>query len=537
MTVSLADKKINYEEADLPGEIYDDLPAGYTQQQPAQYQIRLTPEAILRKLILGSDEPDPLFWVWARSEYIYLSQESDLQSVRVWKLINDMAYLTEIYQVLKDKPDDEHWVDVYRKSYQRLERIVDTYTQNPHYTRLNIIFSVADTAQALSNELFLEQTRPGTEARIFPEIDAYTGIHEEEDDPVYLKVPDQVLLTNADGELTEVSLVDLQDNLDSWNRDLSDPDHDWYEEGEITSSSLKQWDEQEYRVTPAYYELKRKYKHILDEINRQIDDDPLVRIANQENKAFTIDCAINSVRKSALVKAFTKSLKLDYRDGIPVQDIAALVMELPFELSINGNIDLVIDLFGDDILDTIIEPAGIQNYPEAFWEEDLERLHEENLDQMYAVANNNSPKLSASFTTEVFKAVVEDQLPIKQATSQAYASFREVSPAGSHAYTQGILAGDSPVQAMRKFYEKAHEAGDYTPRDRFYRANDQRVLVKTASSGYTEVRELSWGLAKYKANQGEIYVPKDAPGASKKWLYNKLSQKNWGRRILAKLAE
>lgn len=243
MTVSLADKKINYEEADLPGEIYDDLPAGYAQYQPKQYQIRLTPEVILRKLILGSDEPDPHFWVWARSEYVYLSQESDLTSVRVWKLINDMAYLTEIYQVLKDKPDDEHWVDVYRKSYQRLEHIVDTYTQNPHYTRLNIIFSVADTAQTLSNELFLEHTRPGTEARIFPEIDAYTGIHDEQDDPVYLKVPDQVLLTNADGELTEVSLVDLQDNLDSWIGNLSDPDHDWYEEGEITSSSLKQWDE------------------------------------------------------------------------------------------------------------------------------------------------------------------------------------------------------------------------------------------------------------------------------------------------------
>ena len=534
MTISLADMKFNYEEADLPGEIYDYDPAVYAIELNTTF--KLSPHTILKQLIFGCKEPDPFFWVMARNEYNDLNQNADSDAIRLWKLINDMAYMTEIFELLKNKPDNAHWVDMYRKSYQRLERIVHTYTNDDLYKKLNKIFDVAETAQELSNELFLMQTRPATEARTFPEIDQYTGIHDEKEDPDYLKIPDTVTLPNAEGVLTEVILTNLQDN-DSWGGDLEDTDHDWYEDRGIPSASIEQWETQEYQVTDQYFQLKQKYRPILDEIQRLIDEDPLVKIAHSDNREFCIDSAISKVENSVLVRSFAKSLKLDYREGIPVQDIAALVMELPFDLSINGNIDTVVDMFGDDILDSIIEPAGIRNDPEQVWEQDLARFHEETLTQMEAVANPFSPKLSPQFTTEVFKAIAEDHLPVHTSISRAYDTFRETSKSGSLVYQQAIAAGSTPAQAMKAFYEMARESGDYTPRDRFYRASDDRILVKTASSGYTTVRELSWGLAKYKARQGEIFVPKDAPEKSKRWLFNKLSERNWGKKLIAKLAE
>lgn len=606
------------EQVDLPGEIYDeqDFKIETIEEE------HLSNAQILKSLVAGSKDPTDDFWVLARVKYAFLASCIDKQSVKLWKLICDQAYLTELFILLKNKPTDEHWVDVYRKSYQRLERLVKTYTTDPAYIHLNEIFEVSGTAQHISNELLLEQTQPASEARIHLNIDEYTGIHDDDhrkpirtrnfnamrkrftkainyfndennlvtgdhiarfkelltlelenggspfdvagiitetplrisiDDQVdnlvdqfydwvehgdhYIQVPDMALLPDRNGEILEVSLVELQGDLGSWSGDLTDTDHDWYEDGEMTSSSIRQMEEQELNVTDEYYQLRYRYMPILIEIERRIKHDPLVRLANAENRQFAIESAEYSVSRSPLVQAFAKSLKADYRSGIPAQDIAALVMELPFEIKVNGNIDTVIDQFGDDILDSIVDPAGMNDQAEHLWDQDLETLHNSNIAELERVANNYAPKHSAVFTTEAFKAVTENQLPIGEAISQGYDSFRQLSPAGLIAYQQALAAGYTSAQAMSAFYEKARESGDYTPRDRFHRASDDRILVKTASSGYTEVRELSWSLAKYKARQGEIFVPKDAPGKSKRWLLNKLSENNWGKKLISKLAE
>ena len=156
---------------------------------------------------------------------------------------------------------------------------------------------------------------------------------------------------------------------------------------------------------------------------------------------------------------------------------------------------------------------------------------------MDQVANDYSPKHSATFTKEAFKAIAEHNLPIKEATARAYDKFRLVSPAGSNAYRQAIATGDSPSQAMAKFYTKAHQSDEYTPRDRIKSATKSKVIVLTASSGYTDERKISWSLAKYKAKEGELYVSANAAEDSKKWLYNKLSSLNWGNKLIGKLAE
>jgi hypothetical protein len=371
------------------------------------------------------------------------------------------------------------------------------------------------------------------------QVDNLVAQHDEwiEHGDHYLKVPDRVLLPDHNGVMTDVSLVELQDNLDNWSGELHDPDHDWYEDGEMTSSSINQMETQELKITGDYYELRSRYTPVLIEIERRWKAEPLIRYANAENRDFVLETAHSYVPKSPLVQAFIKSLKMDFRSGVPAQDIAAIVMELPFEVTVNGNIDTVIDEFGDDILDSIVEPAGMNDQAEYLWEQDIESLHQANIAELERVANNFAPKHTAVFTTEAFKAVAEEQLPITQAISKGYDKFRSLSPAGSIAYRQALGEGLTPSQAMAAFYGEASKAGEYTPRDRFHRASKEHVVILTASSGYTETRELNWALTKYKAGAGELYVPKSSPAKSKQALYDILCQKNWGKNLISKLSE
>jgi hypothetical protein len=606
------------EQVDLPGEIYDEQSFKIETIDEEQF----SNAQILKSLVAGTQEPRWDFWAIAQVKYNFLSSCFDEESIKLWKLICDQAYLTELLNLLKNKPTGEHWVDIYRKSYQRLERMVTTYTTNPIYKNLNTIFDVSGTAQHVANELLLEQTQPASEARIHLYVDGYTNdvekmhakpmrthnfsamrkrmlkainffndedneitgdhlarfrellqleldnggspfdvagiitetpvrlsINDQVDNLVdqfydwiengdhYIKVPDLVLLPDHNGVITEVPLVNLQDNLAGWSGDLTDTDHDWYEEGHQTSSSILQMEEQELKITSEYYQLRSKYKHILAEIERRIKTDVLVRYANADNREFAIESAENSVARSTLVQAFIKSLKMDLRSGIPVQDIAAIVMELPFEITVNGNIDTVIDQFGDDILDSIVDPAGMNDQDEHLWEQSIDTVHQSNISELERVANNFAPKHSAVFTTQAFKAVAEDHRPITEAISQGYDEFRSLSPSGLSAYRQALSEGLTPSQAMTAFYKEASRTGEYTPRDRFKNVNKNGVLILTASSGYTETRELSWALAKYKAGTGELYVPKSAPKTSKRALYDLLCSKNWGTNLIAKLSE
>jgi len=541
--INTLDKTYVFDEHDLPGEIYDPI-------DESEINEFLSPSQVMVELVRGDLEPDMNFWSKAREKYAYLADDKYEDARMVWELINDMSYLADLTAALENKPDDEHWVDIYRRNYKHLDQIVQKYTQTD-YVNLDKIFSVSMIAQELSNDLFLEQTRPATEARSFPEVDEYTGIETDAEPEEYITIPDVIELKNADGELERIVVSDW-DSQSRWSGDLSDPDHEWYEEGEIASEPIKQMNEQEYKVTDEYYHLRVKYAPMVEELRRRVLDDVLVKFANPENKSFAIESAIHKISQSSLFKAFQKSLRMEYQSGIPIQDIAAYVMSTPYPtyingetvwtpfylpIEINGNVSTVIELFGDDILESIMEPFGIDDYDESAWEDQLETLHKETLSMLEMVSNQYSPKHHPLFTVEVFKAIAEDQLPVQQATSKAYDKFRAISPTGSNAYRQAINANKTPSQAMREFYKKAQEAGEYTPRDKFHSATSKTVTIQTASSGYTEQRKISWNLAKYKARQGELYVPNDAPEKSKRWLYKTLKAKNWGKSLIAKLAE
>lgn len=543
-----------FDEHDLPGELIDDDPAKYI---PESHE--LTAGQVLTELVLGNNKNTE--WSRARMTYNHLSKQRSREAVRVWKLINDCAQIGDLWNLVEDKgtpkehgspathydmaqdfswhkwqlakqedvdPIDDpdkipqlHWVEIYRRSYKRLEQMVETYTKDPAYTHLNTIFGVADNAQALANEILLLQTQPISEARIFPDIDEYTDIHYDREERDYVKIPDRVTLLNADGVPTEVILTSLQDDLGAWSGDLIDHEVNERYQEDHDPETIRQMKEQELGITSEYYELCNKFQPIVFELHKLLG-----RLSEDE------------VAQSLMARSLVKSLRMEFREGVPPQDISAFVMGLPLELSVSGNIDDMIDLFGDDILDSIPPAAGMITDVED-WEfyDELEAFHKETLRMMAKASNKYSARLSATFTTEAFKAIVEDHLPISKATSQAYATFRDISEAGSNAFRQARLEKKSPSQAMRAFYKVAQENGDFIAKDRISTANDDRVVVLTSSSGYIEERELNWRLAQYKAKQGEIYIAKDAPSKSKIWLYNKLVSLGWSKDLIANLAE
>ena len=530
---------------------------------------QLTNAQILSNLALGK-----ITWKQAFKTYDYLAKAIDPYSVKLWKCIRDGAHLQDLTYVhkgmnqlyklpkesdqrkkiltfLHDKFDanapleDEleyhiSWVDVYRKTHKMLDRIIETYTKDKSYTNFDKMFNHAGTAQYLKNEFLLEQTRPIGEAHIHLDIDEYTGVHQEKEDD-YLRVPDHVTLEDHNGEMQTVQLTQLKD-MSSWSGDLSDPDHEWYDEdaeGENPSQSMWQWENSELHVTPQYRELRSKYYPMVLEIIRRIEDSPIVKKADTFSKNLAREQAAESLINTRLARWFKHALKNEFRQGVPPQDIAALLMvDIPIPLKINGNLSTIIDQFGDDILDSIVDAPGLTNYPEYYWESALEEFHQQTIQLMEEKGVQHSPKWSSHFVVSAFKNIVEDQQPVSQAIAHAYDDFRSaISPAAANAFRQAIEDGKSEREAMRAFYETAKESGEYVSRDRILRANNERVIILTASSGYTEQRELSWKLFRYKANQGEIFVPTDTHKASKKWLLGKLKSLNWNDQLIAKLAE
>ena len=227
---------------------------------------------IFRNLATGKQT-----WLEALHDYSFLSTCTDKESVTLWKLIKDGAELQELdiirkimqqpdktpeeIQIIKNRFDpgqkigDEeyhiNWVDIYRKTHKRLDRIIETYTTDPAYIKKDQIFNISDTAQFLKNEFLLEQTRPIGEAHIYLDIDEYTGIHQDPEDD-YLKVPDHVTLENRDGVLTTVSLTELKD-MGAWAGTIDEPiEYDEDAEGELPSQSMWQWQNAELQVTGEY---------------------------------------------------------------------------------------------------------------------------------------------------------------------------------------------------------------------------------------------------------------------------------------------
>jgi hypothetical protein len=537
-------------------------------------KINPTNAEILQTLALGN-----IGWSEAVKEYAHLSNSNNPESFRLWKLIRDGAELSELTLVLnaksklhklpkdskerksildflKDKfdpgereGDEEYhisWVDIYRKTYQRLERIIETYTNNETYTTLDKIFDHSGTAQYLKNEFLLEQTRPISEAHINLDIDEYSGVHQDKDED-YIKVPDHVTLEDHNGVEQTIELTNLKD-MSSWSGDLSDPDHEQYDEdaeGDLPSASIYQWENAELQVTDKYYELRTKYHPMILEMIRRIESEMASIIQGDPDILSTTSVdhlrerAADNLKNTRLARWFAKALRNEFHEGTPIQDIAALLMvDIPIPVEVNGNLSLTIDQFGDDILESIIDSPGMNDHPEYYWESALEEFHQQTIELMKEKGVNYSPKWSSHFVISAFKSIVEDHQPVGQAISNAYDDFRSaVSPEAANAFRQAIAEGKGEREAMRAFYETAKQSGEFVSRDRILRASDNRVVVLTASSGYTEQRELNWRLFRFKANQGEIFVPKDTPNSSKKWLHDKLVSLGWNSQLISKLAE
>ena len=499
------------------GEVGVDLSGEYLDQE--WNDIPLTPNMILTELILGVIE-----WPLARFRFSYLAFEPEGEWL--WNMINDGCYLLEIQALIAEKINDREigdpWVTMYRRTYRHLERIVERYAEQEPYRHYEKYFGLGMIAQDVLNEIYLEQTAPMNEARSL-EVDEYTGI-DDEGERDYIRVPDYVRLKNADGDMVDVSLMELKPDI-TWDGDLDDPDHEWYEDyrpNDHPSATIQQMQEQEYQITGEFYELLYRYKPAINELDRQITSDKLYRIANKENRTFVYEHLAEKLKGSVLVRSLEKGIREECVNYEP-QDIAALVMHFPVEMSINGNIDGLIDMFGDDILDSIVDGKGMTDQPESEWEDELDAFHRATLVELDRVADNNSVRTSAEFVREVVTSIAVGGLAIREANTQAYKSWREhTSEVGSNAFRQTLDNDGSLSEAMKAFYKAAKESGDFIPRDRIVGATDGELILRTASSSYASIRHVPWGIAKLKAQKNEMYIPKSAPNTSVAWLTDKL---------------
>jgi hypothetical protein len=518
----------------MPGELYDD-------DYIATFESNTVQPAMIHTLLkMGKG------WREARKDYIHQLQncapEDQKACTILIKLIRDSAYIADLWDIIDDRPEGTHWVDLYRDNIKRLESIVKVYTEDPEYAQVNFEFDVAENAQAVINELLLQQTQPISGARVDLDVDGYTGIQDAPEERTYVRVTDSVTAKNADGEEVTVVLTDLQDNPgdNNYYQDLTDYEHLWYEEGVVPSAAIAQMTEREIKVTEEFYALKSKFFSYFEWVDAFVTEDPLWNNASPEHREFLEKLGqdpFSRAKEHRITKRFVKELRKEAKH-IKTHDVAALVMLLPFEISVNANVDNMIEEFGDEILDSIIGPAGMNDKPEHVWLPEIESFHQHTLDLLAEVADDNCPKHSAPFVTTSIKAIAEDQLNVSQAFSQAYQTFREaVSPKGSIAFRQAISDGKTPSQAMRAFYDKASESGEYISRDKVHLASKSKLTILTASSGYTETREINWRLAKYKADKGELFVSGDSPEASKKALYQLLKGKNWSGELNSSLAE
>lgn len=532
---------------DLALKTYDDYS---TNKEPL-------PHEVLKDMISGKHD-----WYDLYKKYQSLSHSRDVDLTRYWKLIRDGRTLLDISNIIHIKQENDKtrdmnprmkivadyfgdkmteveyhgddmnhepefvynitWIEIFRRVRQSLERIVKTYENNERFIKLNEIFDHGGTAQELLNDLLMLQTRPIGEAHVYLDVDEYTGIHEEREE--YIKVPDEVTLNNIEGEPTTVSLKNLKN--DAWSGSLYDADHDWYDEdmeGDIPSQAMYQWRNQELAVTKEYWELKSRYMPALMEIIRRLES----------------GSKIKEIENSRLVLWLRHALRTEFRNGTPIQDIAAFVaIDMPIEIKVNGNVSTVLDQFEDDIIDSIPEQAGIYDYSEYEYEPILEEFHKQTIELLKEKGIKYSPKWSPTFIISAFKSITEDQLDVGKAISVAYDDFREaVSPTGFNAFRQTMSDGGTPSQAMRAFYQAAKSSGEYIARDKVCGASDKGVILLTASSGYSRNRSVAWSLFKLKANQGEVFVPHNASTTSKVWLHTKLKSLFWSDQLINKLAE
>jgi hypothetical protein len=98
----------------------------------------------------------------------------DEESQALLKVLQDGAFLQQVWSWLSDTQEYKQWVHIYIENRDRLTEIARYYRNHSDYG-----FDLARSALDAKNELYLAQTQPG-EPEDF-NFDRYTGVHEEPD--------------------------------------------------------------------------------------------------------------------------------------------------------------------------------------------------------------------------------------------------------------------------------------------------------------------------------------------------------------------
>jgi len=525
-------------------------------------------------------------WHEAIKKYAHLKHYVDESSQKLWFVIHSMAYIsdlvdvidwrTELYScrdeerkfqlrtflhaVLHPKGDistySPSWVTIYQTVYKEVEFLIEeAHTERFQY--LDKIFSIAESAQFVLNDLSLSMTIPIEEARTNPYVDSYTGVPDPMDENIVM--PHITTLPNKDGDMVTIDWHDQSyTTVDALGNEVVrnmkpdfepeahgtfiDYDHEWTDERGMTSVPITQMNEQEYHITDEAYRLLKRFDPLIFEINK-VFDKHIHLLTTSKTYFITHHLSGQTLEETAtcftlrdpLVIQFQEYIKEIYHDYEP-QDIAVLLMQLPFELKVNGNLSTIIDQFGDEILDSIVDGSGFRNVDEHSYEHEIELFHQKNLAELKKIADLKSPIHTSEFLVSAFEGI-NNGLSVANAMNGAYEAFRSISPSGSLAFKNALISGKSRQKAMAQFYITAHRTGEYTPRDKFLSATNSSILLLTAASGYQRTRKITWDTLKYKIKQGEVFVSSSAPSTSKSWLKNKLDELHFPSKLLPLLSE
>jgi len=147
-------------------------------------------------------------------------------------------------------------------------------------------------------------------------------------------------------------------------------------------------------------------------------------------------------------------------------------------------------------------------------------------------------KHSALFNQSVVEHILHGA-SVKDAYKKAYHHCKmDQSPLGAYAYRTSRSHGLSHSQAMREFYEAAYAGGDLErPRDRVVTVHHQEMVILTAQSNYQFERHINAKIAAIKANQRELYIPRDAPAPLKLKLFTFLQSLHLSKPVIEGLRE
>jgi hypothetical protein len=514
------------EQVDLPGELVD-----YDEQQALISQLfvsKMIPLEVIRGVISsGLLTFDKLL---ARYEPVLIGFV-DEESQALLKVLQDGAYLQQVWSWLSDTEGYKQWVHIYIENRDRLTEIARTYRTHPDYG-----FDLARSAQEAKNELYLAQTQPGEPEDL--NYDSYTGAHDvPETDYVQVPVP-------GDSDYPHY---------------LDDPEENYYHEDRgISSIPIQQAEDMELKPV-EYLNLRHSdVGKMIEQIRRTaVSYRKRNYILRRDWMRLGLPCKpkyldeaqlehILRVRMGTGLKVITQKLTNLLDKGVPKQDVLLILMDgvyidfLAREITIPCEGQTLQDFainFADEVLDhahALQDPPG--------WRVSDEYAYAEVIDGLDFFSQVPYDDSRVEFSTTFNRIVIENILQsasVKDAYKNAYHGYKMAqSPLGAYAYRLSRAQGLSHGQAMREFYEAAYSGGDLErPRDRVVTVHPDQLIVLTAQSNYQTQRSINAKIAAIKANQRELYIPKDAPAPLKIKLLTFLQSLHLSKPVIEGLRE